>query len=64
MASPGSNAVVTMLGRGDGTFKTAESWSVNVAIGRGSVRVLVTQLDGEGGDDIATANDEDRKSTV
>lgn len=58
MASPGSNAVVTTLGRGDGTFKTAESFEVGVSLTRGSVRVLVTQLDGEGGQDIATANDD------
>lgn len=64
IASPGSNAVVTMLGRGDGSFKTAETEAAAVADNRGPVRVLIAQLDGEGGDDVATANDDGSMSVL
>ncbi len=56
LAAPGATAVVTLLGRGDGSFKPPTSSAIDVDHGHGSVRVLVAQLDGEGGEDIAAAN--------
>ncbi len=58
ITAPTTGSVVILPGRGDGSFRTPDSSSVDVDLGRGSVRVLVAQLDGEGGDDIATANND------
>ncbi len=64
IAAPGSDAVVTLLGRGDGSFKVADSSGVDVDEGHGSVRVLVAQLDGDGGEDVATVNDDGSLSVL
>lgn len=64
IAAPDSNAVVTLRGRGDGTFMTAESFPVDAPDGFGSVRVLVTQLDGQGGEDLVTANSDGAMSVL
>ncbi len=58
IASPTANAVIVLRGRGDGSFETADSFPIGADPDRGSVRVLVAQLDGDGGEDIATANND------
>jgi hypothetical protein len=52
VANAGSGSVSVLLGKGDGTFRTA----VNYAVGADPVSVAVGDFDGDGTPDIAVAN--------